>query len=371
MITREAIVRSVVKHPWLTAGALTAAVFTGAAAVVISGVMPIKASSGHWAVTAAFLDFAKVRSVATHSWGIKAPPLHDEGLVLSGAGHYENGCFSCHGGPGGSVPPVMAAMTPPPPDLIDTIPRWTPEQLFSIVKHGIKFTGMPAWPVQQRDDEVWAMVAFLRRMPGLDAAAYRRLVSGEASAAPAISSAGERPPPRLVRDLCWRCHGADGTGRGPGAFPSLAGQRSAYVYASLQAFRDGTRFSGIMGEVAGRLDDAAMRAVADYYEGLPARLADGAGDPPAIARGSAIAARGVPQRDIPACAECHGPAEQPKNPAYPRLASQHARYLTSQLRLLKERRRGGSPHVTLMQGFVDRLTDEDIRDVIQYYAALQ
>jgi cytochrome c553 len=143
------------------------------------------------------------------------------------------------------------------------------------------------------------------------------------------------------------------------------------VYGALQAFRDGTRFSGIMGEVAARLDDAAMRAIADYYEALPARVADASGDSPAIARGSAIAAGGVPQRDIPACAECHGPAEQPKNPAYPRLASQHARYLASQLRLLKERRRGGSPHVTLMQGFVDRLTDEDIHDVIQYYAALQ
>mgnify|MGYP003298824914 CR=1 FL=1 len=27
-------------------------------------------------------------------------------------------------------------------------------ELFSIVKHGLKFTGMPAWPTQSRDDEV-------------------------------------------------------------------------------------------------------------------------------------------------------------------------------------------------------------------------
>ena len=75
--------------PWLTAGALAIGAIVVAALVVVSGVVPIKASSGHWAITAAFLDFAKTRSVATHSLGIAAPPLDDEALVLRGAGHYE------------------------------------------------------------------------------------------------------------------------------------------------------------------------------------------------------------------------------------------------------------------------------------------
>jgi len=40
--------------------------------------------------------------------------------------------------------------------------------LFQVVNHGLKFTGMPEWPVRDRDDEVWAMVAFLKKMPELD-----------------------------------------------------------------------------------------------------------------------------------------------------------------------------------------------------------
>jgi hypothetical protein len=79
--------------------------------------------------------------------------------------------------------------------------RYTPEQLFSIVKHGIKFTGMPAWPVQQRDDDVWAMVAFLRRLPDLDAAGYRRLAYGEpdvgSGAEPPLPATGAAAPPRV------------------------------------------------------------------------------------------------------------------------------------------------------------------------------
>jgi cytochrome c553 len=318
------------------------------------------------------LDFAKVRSVATHSWGIEPPPLDDEGLLLKGAGHYDVGCYPCHGRPGTGVPAVMAAMTPTPPELTATLSRWTPEELFSIVKHGIKFTGMPAWPVQQRDDEVWAVVSFLRRMPHLDATAYRQLAYGEAGAGadttPNLSTVDEAPPPGPVRDVCWRCHGADGTGRGPGVFPSLAGQRSDYLYASLRAFRERTRFSGIMSAVAATLTDETMRETAAYYERLPPRPPDVRDD--ASDRGAAIAARGIPDRDIPACAECHGPSAQPKNPAYPKLAGQHVRYLTSQLELLKERRRGGSPNVNLMQVFVHRLRPEEVRNVARYYATL-
>jgi cytochrome c553 len=372
---RAPIIRFIVKHPWLTAAALTAVVVTGATLVVISGVMPVKASSGHWAITARLLDFAKVRSVATHSLGIQSPPLDDEALLLRGAGHYESGCYPCHGRPGAGVPPVMAAMTPDPPELMGTLSRYTPEQLFSIVKHGIKFTGMPAWPVQQRDDEVWAVVSFLRRMPALDATEYRRLAYGERGilpdAAPSVPTIGVQPPPRAVRDVCWRCHGVDGLGRGPGAFPSLAGQRAEYLHASLRAFADRRRFSGIMSPVAASLSDQAMREAAEYYAALPPREAERSGDSSTIERGALVAARGIPDKDIPACAECHGPTDAPKNPMYPRLAAQHPRYLTSQLDLLKARRRGGSPNVALMHAFVDRLSPAHIRDVTVYYGSIE
>jgi cytochrome c553 len=370
-VVQASIVRLAVKHPWLTTGAMAMGALTIAAILVVSGVMPIKASSGHWRITAAFLDFAKTRSVSTHAWGTEAPPLDDEALVLRGAGHYETGCLPCHGGPGRRLPPVMAAMTPPPPELTARVARWTPEQLFSIVKHGIKFTGMPGWPVQQRDDEVWAAVAFLRRLPQIDAAGYRSLAFGDTAASDAEPDdlATGSQPPAAVRSVCWRCHGMDGTGRGPGAFPSLAGQRAEYLYISLRAFADRSRFSGIMSGIAANLSDDGMRAAASYYAALPPREGDRSDQPSRLARGAAMASRGVPDRNIPACIECHGPADRPKNPRYPRLAAQHVGYLEQQLRLLQERRRGGTENVRLMHVFVDGLRAEEIRDVSLYYGS--
>lgn len=355
----------VITHPWLMAGAIGLIVAISGLLVVVSGVVPIKASSGHWRITAIFLDFAKTRSVATHSLGIQPPILDDPALVVRGAGHYESGCRTCHGGPGAEILPVMAALTPPPPELADRISRWNAQELFSIVKHGIKFTGMPAWPARQRDDEVWAMVAFLRRLPKLDAKGYQTLVYGEPGAVP------DGTGPRVVRNVCWRCHGVDGTGRGSGAFPSLAGQRADYLYSALQAFVDRSRFSGIMSTIAASLSDQEMREVAAYYEGLPPRAAEPSDDTSTLERGATIASRGIPHHDIPSCADCHGPDDAPKNPAYPKLAGQHARYLRLQLELFREGRRGGSGYANLMHVFVGRLGPEQVRDVTTYYASLQ
>jgi cytochrome c553 len=371
-VAQAPLVRFALRYPWLTVGGMATGALIVAAIVVGTGIVPIKASSGHWRITEMLLDYAKVRSISTYSLRIEAPPLDDDAAILRGAAQYENACLPCHGGPGRRLPPVMAAMTPRPPELSDRLTRWTPEQLFTIVKHGIKFTGMPGWPTQERDDEVWAMVAFLRRMPQLDGDAYRRLVFGDTSrstdAPPALSST-ESQPALVVRAVCSRCHGADGTGRGPGAFPSLAGQRPEYLHASLRAFADRSRSSGIMSAIAANLSDADMRAASDYYGRMAPREGESRAELPSIKRGAALASLGVPTRDIPACVECHGPTEQPKNATYPTLAGQHAGYLAQQLRLFQARRRGGSPNVTLMHAFVDRLRPDDVRDVAVYYGS--
>jgi cytochrome c553 len=125
-----------------------------------------------------------------------------------------------------------------------------------------------------------------------------------------------------------------------------------------------------MSQIAATLNDDAMREVAAYYERLPAREPERQRDELAVSRGRTIATKGIPERDIPACIECHGPTALPKNPAYPKLASQHSAYLRSQLKLLQERRRGGTLNVNLMHAFVNRLQQSEIRDAAEYYAAL-
>ena len=174
---------------WQKASIKTIAICVGATLAVLgvglflfaaSGIYSVAASRGHFAVTRWMLEFAMRRSVATHSYSISAPPLQDADKVRLGAGHYDGGCAPCHGAPGKQNNPIVRQMLPHPPNLSEAVATWTPEELYWIVRNGLKYTGMPAWVAPRRDDEICAVVAFLRALPNMNDAEYRRLAMGNA-----------------------------------------------------------------------------------------------------------------------------------------------------------------------------------------------
>ena len=70
---------------------------------------------------------------------------------------------------------------------------------------------------------------------------------------------------------CIACHGPQGRGNAPAGYPALRAQQGLYAYNQLRAFAAGTRQSvgtEIMGEIAARLTDEEMRALASYMQGL-------------------------------------------------------------------------------------------------------
>jgi cytochrome c553 len=373
----------------------------GASLVAVSGIVPIKASSGHWAITAWLLNFTMRRSVVTHSLGTQTPWLDDPALVMKGAGHYEIGCRPCHGGPDLSHQPRIAqGMTPHPPNLSQQVSMWDADELFYIVKHGVKFTGMPAWPAQNRDDEVWAVVAFLLTLPTLSADEYKRLAHGASSrangAAPLHELLGPQTVAPAVTESCERCHGIDGLGRNLGAFPKLAGQKPEYLAASLDAYARGWRSSGIMEPIAAGLSPEETAELARYYAalgskarnretsaleadpklmsstelGMNSRGSGSLSSASPIERGRNIAMNGIPNQRVPACSDCHGPSEFPRNPNYPALAGQHADYLVLQLTLFKKQARGGTAYAHLMRPVGAGLKTDQMRDVALYYESL-
>jgi cytochrome c553 len=67
---------------------------------------------------------------------------------------------------------------------------------------------------------------------------------------------------------CAGCHSPNGAGI-PAQYPRLAGQHSVYTVTQLTGFRDGVRKNSIqMTQVAAKLNDREIRAVADYVAGL-------------------------------------------------------------------------------------------------------
>jgi cytochrome c553 len=371
---------------WLTGGswrraAAGVALLTGLAGVTAAllaslGLVPISASSGHWKATGWMLHYVMRRAVSTQSMGIEVPPLDDPALVLKGAGHYQTGCLACHGAPGRKRSLIVRQMTPEPPFLPPRIAHWEPQELFLIVKHGVKFTAMPAWPAPQRDDEVWAMVAFLQALPGMSEQRYRELALGDRTEDSRGSRAAESARPRddvlapVLAD-CSRCHGVDGNGRG-GLVPRLTGQSQAYLHGALRAYARGQRHSGIMQSVAAGLEPSVLKALARHYARLPvpARADEPQASAEALERGRTLAERGVPERGVPSCVHCHGPKRSPRNPMYPGIAGQYSGYLKQQLELFTAGQRGGSEYANVMHSAAQRLTPEQMQAVADYYASL-
>jgi cytochrome c553 len=343
-----------------------------------SGVYSIAADRGHYGLVRWLLEFGMRNSVERHASAITAPPLNDPALLERGAGHFHTGCAPCHGAPGLPPSPIPQQMLPAPPDLSKLVPTWSAEQLFWIVKHGLKYTGMPGWPAAVREDEVWAVVALLVRLPAIDTETYRRFAfAGTWSRGSGWPLASERVADPIA---CARCHGSRGEGSEGGGIPRLAGQKPEYLMMTLQDYRHGARPSGIMQSIATYLSDDDVRQLALHYASIetsqnPAVTADAGNQPTPdtslLQLGGAIAAVGIPSRGVPPCSSCHGErgrAEQ-TNPKYPALAGQHPDYLVYQLKLWRADVRGGT-FDQLMSTAARNLTDHDILAVAVYYSRL-
>lgn len=343
---------------------LLVAVLALAGLVLLSGGAPVDARVGHLPPTRWLLTLSKRSAIEVRTLGVDVPPdLEDERRVRRGAAAFDTGCRPCHGSPLDDVPTELRYMTPEPPSLVGSAARWDPKELFWIIKHGLKFTGMPGWPARDRDDEVWDMVGFVLRIPAMDGASYRQVALGPLADAPA-----ESPAVRTTLANCLRCHGEEGEGVA-GAFPALAGQPAAYLEGALAAYGAGTRPSGIMEPVAAALSPATRRDLAAHFARLAARAPQPAeADSAVLRRGEELARRGAPERKIPACTPCHGPNRGSPVPVYPRLAGQHADYLARQLRLFREGTRGGDAYAHVMTAAARELSDPDIRALALWYS---
>ena len=137
-------------------------------------------------------------------------------------------------------------------------------------------------------------------------------------------------------ETCGACHGINGRSVSP-TFPNLAAQTAPYIELQLHAFKDQTRADpdaqAYMWGMASQLNDASISELASYFSKQSA--AQGRhGDLAVIAQGKRIFEEGVPARQIPPCASCHG-AHAEGNGPFPRLAGQHGPYLLKQLLVIQ------------------------------------
>ena len=144
---------------------------------IFSGVYDVAATSEDGGLIEWVLETTRERSVhrAAESLEIQVPRLDDPRMIRSGLVRYHALCATCHGAPGIQISATGQGLNPFPPELAGEVGEEEPLELFWVIKNGIKMTGMPAYGVTHGDEEIWEIVAFLKRMPQLSPAEYEAL----------------------------------------------------------------------------------------------------------------------------------------------------------------------------------------------------
>ena len=195
--------------------ALACAAAIGGGAALYFGSYNVAATEEHFRATYWLLEAGMRQSIRQRAENIAVPALDEPALVQQGLHVYRTHCAQCHGAPGAAPEPFALGMMPAPANLAYTAREWPPTELYWVIRHGIRMTGMPAWEFRLTDTELWAVVAFLRKLPAVSPQEYRTLTAQlpPASAptpAPASEMSAAPDPKRgkaaIHQYACGTCH---------------------------------------------------------------------------------------------------------------------------------------------------------------------
>lgn len=158
----------------LTVVVVAAVVAVAAAIVIFSGVINVSAMPRHYALTYWVLETVTEHSVERRASKIVPPPgIRYTADTLE---DFHKMCELCHGAPGKKPSAIGQGLRPQPPDLAKMADKMRESEIFWIINNGIRMTGMPSFGKTHRDEELWAMVGFVKSLPRLTPDQYRRLL---------------------------------------------------------------------------------------------------------------------------------------------------------------------------------------------------
>jgi cytochrome c553 len=176
----------------------------------------------------------------------------------------------------------------------------------------------------------------------------------------------------IAAEVCAPCHNADGNSV-ISVNPKLAGQNATYLVKQLTDLVKPTtdktaRENPVMSGIASTLSPADRQNVAAWFSSQAPWAAASVADKDAARMGQRLYQAGLPEKAVPACAGCHGPAGDGLPVLYPRIGGQHSDYVEAQLRAFRD----GSRHNNEAMGQIAfRLSDPEIKALADFVGALR
>lgn len=171
----------------------------------------------------------------------------------------------------------------------------------------------------------------------------------------------------FLTKTCVACHGKDGA-KAILKYPNLAGQDAKYLLQQMSDIKSGARNAAKgddgnprtkgMADIMHLVDDAQMKAIADWLATMPAPAAAAAADAARIAQGADLYKKN-------GCISCHGPDGKKPLPAHPILAGMKKDYAVLQLKDIRDGVRSNGK-VKTMVSFAKKLSDEQMELISEY-----
>jgi mono/diheme cytochrome c family protein len=90
--------------------------------------------------------------------------------------HFADHCATCHGNDGSGKTQIGQNLYPKTPDMrLPDTQSLTDGEIYYVIHNGIRLTGMPAWGTEEKDEESWKLVLFIRHLPRLTPAEEREM----------------------------------------------------------------------------------------------------------------------------------------------------------------------------------------------------
>ena len=124
---------------------------------------------------------------------LENPLARTPDALAAGRTHFADHCAACHGNDGSGNVEMGRNLFPKAPDMRQPATQnLTDGELFWIIEHGIRFTGMPGWSTGTKEGEnaSWQLVHFVRHLPDLTEAELQEM-----------EALNPRPPAEVRQDI--------------------------------------------------------------------------------------------------------------------------------------------------------------------------
>jgi len=176
------------------------------------------------------------------------------------------------------------------------------------------------------------------------------LGGGPLSAAPTAS---------MLADTCAGCHGTDGASVGP-ATPNIAGLSETYFTDTMLAFKNGDRYGTVMGRIAKGYSEEEIKLMAGFFASKPMASTSQELDAAKVAAGEKLYGKN--------CSKCHDENGTLADDDASIMASQWLTYMHYSMEDFKA---GSREMPKKMKKKVDKLSDAELENLLQFFASQQ